>query len=96
MTEGEATAPAGQGRNLLMRVAAAAVLAPAAIAIAYAGGWWWTALVTLAATGRAFTNVSCETAVTALFTCWLAYVIRVLFILLLVMFVVLLFITVVL
>lgn len=54
MTEGE-TAPAadaGQGsRNLLMRVLAAAVLAPAAIAIAYAGGWLWLGLVTLAAIG---------------------------------------------
>jgi phosphatidate cytidylyltransferase len=38
-------------RNLLLRIAAAAVLAPAAIAIAYAGGWLWTALVTLAAIG---------------------------------------------
>lgn len=54
MTEHEAApaAVAEQGsRNLLMRVMAAAVLAPAAIAIAYAGGWLWTALVTLAASG---------------------------------------------
>jgi phosphatidate cytidylyltransferase len=54
VTEGEAT-PLAAGergsRNLLMRVAAALVLAPAAIAIAYAGGWLWTALVTLAAIG---------------------------------------------
>jgi len=54
VTEGE-TAPAadaGQGsRNLMMRVLAALVLAPAAIAIAYAGGWLWAALVTLAAIG---------------------------------------------
>ncbi|HKH02876.1 MAG TPA: phosphatidate cytidylyltransferase [Bradyrhizobium sp.] len=53
MSEGEA-APAATGRdsrNLLMRVVAAMVLAPAAIAIAYAGGWLWTALVTLAAIG---------------------------------------------
>jgi phosphatidate cytidylyltransferase len=54
VTEGEA-APAAvadqNSRNLLMRVVAALVLAPAAIAIAYAGGWLWTALVTLAATG---------------------------------------------
>ena len=35
----------------LMRVLAAAVLAPLAIAIAYAGGWLWAALVTLAAIG---------------------------------------------
>jgi phosphatidate cytidylyltransferase len=38
-------------RNLLTRVAAALVLAPAAIAIAWAGGWFWTGLVTLAAIG---------------------------------------------
>ncbi|MGA2292354.1 phosphatidate cytidylyltransferase [Bradyrhizobium sp.] len=54
MNEGEAApaAVAEQGsRNLLMRVAVALVLAPAAIASAYAGGWLWTALVTLAAIG---------------------------------------------
>jgi phosphatidate cytidylyltransferase len=54
VTEGDAVpaAAAGQGsRNLLMRVIAAAVLAPLAIAIAYAGGWLWTTLVTLAAIG---------------------------------------------
>jgi phosphatidate cytidylyltransferase len=54
VTEGEA-APAAvseQGaRNLLMRVLAALVLAPAAIAIAYAGGWMWAALVTVVAAG---------------------------------------------
>lgn len=38
-------------RNLLMRVIAALVLAPTAIVIAYAGGWLWIALVTLAAIG---------------------------------------------
>ena len=38
-------------RNLLMRVIAALVLAPLAIAIAYAGGFLWTLLVTLAAAG---------------------------------------------
>ena len=38
-------------RNLLTRVAAALVLAPSAIAIAWAGGWFWTALVTFAAIG---------------------------------------------
>jgi phosphatidate cytidylyltransferase len=48
--EGEATG--GQGaRNLRMRVAAALVLAPLAIALAYAGGWLWAALVILAAAG---------------------------------------------
>ena len=53
MTEGEAApaAVAEQGRNLLMRILAAAVLAPAAIVIAYAGGWLWTALVTLTSIG---------------------------------------------
>jgi phosphatidate cytidylyltransferase len=54
VTEGEAApaAVAEQGsRNLLMRVVAALVLAPSAVAIAYAGGWLWTALVTLAAIG---------------------------------------------
>jgi phosphatidate cytidylyltransferase len=54
VTEGEA-APAADAekgsRNLMMRVLAALVLAPAAIAIAYAGGWLWAALVTLAAIG---------------------------------------------
>jgi len=38
-------------RNLWMRVAAASVLAPFAIAVAYAGGWFWTVLVILAAVG---------------------------------------------
>jgi phosphatidate cytidylyltransferase len=54
VTGGEAApaAAAERGsRNLLMRVAAALVLAPAAIAIAWAGGWFWTGLVTLAAIG---------------------------------------------
>jgi phosphatidate cytidylyltransferase len=54
VTKGEAASGAAseQGsRNLLMRVAAALVLAPTAIAIAYIGGWLWTALVTLAAIG---------------------------------------------
>jgi phosphatidate cytidylyltransferase len=55
VTEGEAApiAAAGQeGRsNLWLRIAAALVLAPFAIAIAYAGGWLWTALVTAATVG---------------------------------------------
>jgi phosphatidate cytidylyltransferase len=38
-------------RNLLMRIIAALVLAPAAIAMAYLGGWLWAGLVTLAAIG---------------------------------------------
>ncbi|HEY5129601.1 MAG TPA: phosphatidate cytidylyltransferase [Bradyrhizobium sp.] len=54
MTKGEA-APAAMAepasRNLLLRFVAASVLAPAAIAIAYAGGWLWAGLVTLAAIG---------------------------------------------
>jgi phosphatidate cytidylyltransferase len=54
VTEGEA-APAAVaapgGRNLLTRALAALVLAPVAIAIAYAGGGLWTALATLAAIG---------------------------------------------
>jgi phosphatidate cytidylyltransferase len=60
VTEGEArpehkrpaaAAEQGGSRNLLMRVLAALVLAPLAIAIAYAGGWVWAVLVTLAAIG---------------------------------------------
>jgi phosphatidate cytidylyltransferase len=50
--EATATASAEQGaRNLLLRVAAALVLAPLTIALAYAGGPLWVALVTLAAVG---------------------------------------------
>ncbi|HZE54154.1 MAG TPA: phosphatidate cytidylyltransferase [Bradyrhizobium sp.] len=37
-----------------MRVATAVVLAPLAIAVAYAGGWLWAALVTLTAIGLYF------------------------------------------
>ena len=54
MTEDEAApaAPAEQGsRNLVVRIGAALVLAPAAVAIAYAGGWLWPVLVTLAVIG---------------------------------------------
>jgi phosphatidate cytidylyltransferase len=54
VTEGEAApaAPAEQGsRNLLMRVLAASVLAPIAIAIAWAGGWLWALLVISATIG---------------------------------------------
>ncbi|NOJ49510.1 phosphatidate cytidylyltransferase [Bradyrhizobium archetypum] len=54
MTEPEAAPAAASGsdkRNLAMRIAAAAVLIPLAVAIAYAGGWLWAALVTLAAIG---------------------------------------------
>jgi phosphatidate cytidylyltransferase len=54
VTEGEAApaaAPEPGSRNLLMRVLAALVLAPLALAIAYAGGWLWAVLVTLASIG---------------------------------------------
>jgi phosphatidate cytidylyltransferase len=54
VTGGDAAPAAGAGkgsRNLLMRIIAGAVLAPLAIAIAYAGGWLWTILVTLVAIG---------------------------------------------
>lgn len=46
-----AAASAPESRNLVMRIAAAAVLIPIAVAIAYAGGWLWAVLVTLAAVG---------------------------------------------
>jgi phosphatidate cytidylyltransferase len=54
VTEGGAApaAVAEQGRrNLLTRIAVALVLAPAAIAIVYAGGWLWSGLVTLTTIG---------------------------------------------
>jgi phosphatidate cytidylyltransferase len=52
VTEGKAApAAATDSRNLSTRIIAAAVLIPLAIAIAYAGGWLWTVLVTLAAAG---------------------------------------------
>ena len=53
MTEGRAAPAAAEAdsRNLSTRIIAAAVLIPLAVAIAYAGGWLWTALVTLAAIG---------------------------------------------
>lgn len=54
MTESETaskTAAGQEGRNLLSRIVAALVMAPLAIAIAYAGGWLWTGLVTAAAIG---------------------------------------------
>ena len=44
-----ASEPASQ--NLLRRIGAALVLAPLALALAYAGGWWWAGLVTLASIG---------------------------------------------
>jgi phosphatidate cytidylyltransferase len=52
VTKGQAAPAADQGsRNLMMRVAAALILAPVAVAIAWLGGWLWTTLVTLAAIG---------------------------------------------
>jgi phosphatidate cytidylyltransferase len=54
VTEGEAAPAAAteaNSRNLSTRIIAASVLIPLAVAIAYAGGWLWTALVTLAAIG---------------------------------------------
>jgi phosphatidate cytidylyltransferase len=54
VTEGEAasiTKAEQEARNLLLRVVAALVMAPLAVAIAYAGGWFWTVLVTAAAIG---------------------------------------------
>ena len=53
MTEGKAApaAPEVDSRNLLTRIVAAAILIPLAVAIAYAGGWLWAALVVLAAVG---------------------------------------------
>ena len=52
MSESDAAPAAATGNaNLLMRIAAAAVLAPVAIAIGYAGGWLWTASLTMVAIG---------------------------------------------
>jgi phosphatidate cytidylyltransferase len=54
VTKHEAAPAAATGQdshNLLMRIVAALVLAPLAIATAYAGGWFWAGLVTLASVG---------------------------------------------
>ena len=53
MTKGKAAPAAAEAdsRNLSARIIAAAVLIPLAVAIAYAGGWLWAGLVTLAAIG---------------------------------------------
>jgi phosphatidate cytidylyltransferase len=54
VSEEKAAAPVAAGpdaRNLFTRVASAVVLVPLAIAAAWAGGWYWTALVTLCAIG---------------------------------------------
>lgn len=46
-----ATATDRGARNLRTRVVAALVLAPIAIAVAFAGGWWWALLATAIAIG---------------------------------------------
>jgi phosphatidate cytidylyltransferase len=46
-----AAIPQQGSHNLAMRIGAALVLAPLAIAAAYAGGWFWTALATLVSIG---------------------------------------------
>jgi phosphatidate cytidylyltransferase len=53
VTEGHASIGMGgqEGHNLLLRIVASLVMAPLAIAMAYAGEWLWTGLVTLAAIG---------------------------------------------
>jgi phosphatidate cytidylyltransferase len=54
VNEGEATSAGAAGRdghNLLLRIRAALILAPLAIAAAYVGGWLWVAFVTAAAIG---------------------------------------------
>jgi phosphatidate cytidylyltransferase len=51
---GENAAPAAAepaSRNLVMRIIAALILAPIALAVAYAGGWLWAVFVTLTAIG---------------------------------------------
>jgi phosphatidate cytidylyltransferase len=54
VTESESaskTAAGQEGRNLLVRIVAALVMAPLAVAIAYVGGWLWTGLVTATTIG---------------------------------------------
>jgi phosphatidate cytidylyltransferase len=52
VSESEAAQAAATGNaNLLLRIAAALVLAPLAIAAGYAGGWLWIASVTMVAIG---------------------------------------------
>jgi phosphatidate cytidylyltransferase len=46
-----AAIPQQGSHNLAMRIGAALVLAPLAIAAAYAGGWFWTALATMVSIG---------------------------------------------
>jgi phosphatidate cytidylyltransferase len=70
VTEQKAAPAAALTSNLLTRIAAALVLAPAAIACAYVGGWLWIALVTAATIGlfiewQMVVGASRETRVTA-------------------------------
>ena len=51
MSDEKAASAGPDARNLMTRVASAVVLVPLAIAAAWAGGWYWTALVTLCAIG---------------------------------------------
>jgi len=52
VSDSEAAQAAATGNaNLLMRIAAALVLAPLAIAAGYAGGWLWTVALTMVAIG---------------------------------------------
>jgi phosphatidate cytidylyltransferase len=54
VTEGNSAsfvAAGPEGQNLLLRIVASLVMAPLAIAMAYAGGWLWSGLVTVAAIG---------------------------------------------
>jgi phosphatidate cytidylyltransferase len=64
-----ADAAGREGHNLLLRIGAALVLAPLAIAVAYAGGWLWVVFVTLAAIGlyaEWLTIIAARTAVSML------------------------------
>jgi phosphatidate cytidylyltransferase len=51
VSEQKAAPAVPDARNLVARVVSAIVLVPLAIAAAWAGGWYWTALVTLCAIG---------------------------------------------
>jgi phosphatidate cytidylyltransferase len=51
VSEQKAASAGPDARNLFARVASAVVLVPLAIAAAWAGGWYWIALVTLCAIG---------------------------------------------
>lgn len=51
MSEQKASPAERDARNLITRVASAIVLVPLAIAAAWAGGWYWAALVTVCAIG---------------------------------------------